>query len=392
MYPGNPILTIGSHPVFIGPISAENDIDIPSCLPFSLSVHPKYAIPSLILTDETRKALSDAYSYGSMLSTPLGESSLSKDRMFETMDTLLRLFDGDIKNVSFLEIGCGTGALLNELKRRGANVMGVEIGPQGEEGANKFGLHVVNKPFVPGLVKEKVDCIYSYGCLEHMVNLEDFFLASRECLKENGLFFHSIPNSEPHFRLGCLSHLAHEHVNYFSRQNGVRLFDSQGFCSAQASTTQAENELYIWGYLDKSATPIWPGEQTGVNLEEVEKLKEYSNRLGATTNKILGVIRKLDANNQSIGFYAGGFEYSILLRDIDKIRYFDGDSYKHGKKWIQGLPCIEPPQALKEMAVDNLVICKDHYYDAIVKYLVEDINIPDNIKIHKLGDLGLAQK
>jgi len=389
MFTTNPILRIDSHPFFIGPISLENDIDVPSYLPFFLDVHPKYAIPALILTDEIRKALSDAYSHGSMLSTPLGESALSEDRMFEMMDNLLRLFDGDVKNLNFLEIGCGTGALLNELKKRGANVMGVEIGPQGQDGANKFGFQVVDKPFVHGLITEKFDCIFSYGCLEHMFNLEEFFLASRDCLKEHGLFFHSVPNSEFHFKLGSLGHLAHEHVYYFTRQNGVLLFDSQGFRAAQACTSNAGNELFIWGYYDKFATPAWPGERTEVILEESEKLKKYSNKLVSTTNRIVTALKNMQSNNQSVGFYAGGFEYSRWLKDIDKIRYFDGDPYKHGKTWLQGLPCIESPQVLEKWPIDNLIICKDHYFEAIVQYLVEDINIPNNIKIHKLGDLAL---
>lgn len=384
-----PILKIESHPFFIGPISPETSLNIPPALPFYLGIHPKYAVPVLILTDDIRKALADAYSFGSMLSTPFGESSLSRERMYEVLDKLLYLFDGKVEKAKFLEIGCGSGALLNELKIRGAKVTGIEIGPQGQEAAKKYGFQVVNKPLAPGNFTEKFDCIFSYGCLEHISELKEFFLASRECLKEGGLFFHSVPNSELYFNSGALGHLAHEHVNYFTQENGIRLFNSQGFRNTQACTSNAGNELFLWGFYDNTVTLILPGENIQFILEEAGKLKKYSNKLNKNIKRIVMVLKEIQSNNQSIGFYAGGYEYSILLKDVDNIRYFDGDSYKHRKSWVQGLPCIESPMALKTIPVDNLIVCKNYYFDAIVNYLVKELNIPDEIKIHKLDNLGL---
>lgn len=387
-----PILKIESLPFFIGPISSECNVNVPESLPFYLGIHPKYAIPVLILTDEIREALSVAYCFGSMASTPLGESKLSRDRMFEVLNKLLTLFEGDVKNKKFLEIGCGSGALLNELKKRGANVTGIEIGPQGQEGAKKYGFPVVNKPLASGMFKERFDCVFSYGCLEHITDLDCFFSASRDCLNENGLFFHVVPNSELYFDSGSIDHLAHEHVNYFTPKNGVRLFNCVGFRSAQACPIKAGNELFLLGYYDRAATPTWPGENIQFIQEESEKLKEDSNKLIKRTKRIVSTLERMQSNNQSIGFYAGGFEYSVFLKGINNIRYFDGDSYKHGKAWLRDISPIESPLALKKNPIDNLIICKDHYFDDIVKYLIEKINIPDNIKIFKLNDLARGKE
>lgn len=388
MNPANPKLRIDEHPFYIGPITPENNLNVPMSLPFYLGVHPKYAIPVLILTDQIYAALQKAYSYGSMLSTPLGESALSENRMLEMLKNLLSLFAGNVKNLSFLEVGCGSCTLLNELKKKGAKVIGVEIGPQGQEGAKRYGLQVIDKPFKPGVVQEKVDCVFSYGCLEHIVELEDFFLASRDCLKENGLFFHCIPNSELHFNLGSRNHLVHEHVNYFTPNNAVRLFNSQGFCSTQFYKSNAGNELYIWGYKN-GAKLSWPGDRIEVVMEESKQLEEYSNKLVMTTTRIVGELERMQSSGLSMGFYAGGFEYSIFLKNVDKIRYFDGDPYKQGKVWLRDLSCIESPQVLEKWPVENLIICKNHYFESIVRHLVEEINISKNIKLQKLYDLGI---
>jgi SAM-dependent methyltransferase len=381
----DPILKITSHPFFLGPVPVGSNLELPTRLPFELGIHPKYAMPVLILTDEIRHALAAAYSLGSMLSTPLGESFLSNERMSEVLGRLLSIYDGNVEKVKFLEIGCGSGALLNELKVRGAEVMGVEIGPQGQEGARKYGIKVIDKPLESAAITERFDCIYSYACLEHIVELDKFFAASRKCLKENGLFFHVVPYSELQFSVGYIDHLVHEHVNYFTTQNGVRLFELQGFRSGQACTSSAGNELYLWGYYDSSALPVWPGDDIRLVQAESRKLKEYSDKITERTERIITALKNMD----SIGFYAGGFEYSYYLKEVGNVRYFDGDSFKQGQSWLFGLPAIESPEVLRANPLDDLIVCKDHYFDAILQFLSREIRIPSSIRVHKLGDLGV---
>lgn len=387
MYPIKPVLKIKSVPFFIGPVAPRTNIDVPSTMSFNLGVHPKYAIPVLLVTEEIRALLSKVYSYGSMVSTPLGETELSRDRMHEVLDNLLALFKGNIKGVRFLEIGSGNGTLLNELKVRGADVTGIEIGPQGEKAVKKYALRIIKEPLRPHFFKNKFDCIFSYGCLEHIIELDEFFSASRDCLKGGGLFFHAVPNSEIYFNSGGFGHLAHEHVNYFTKQNAIRLLNSQGFCSARAYTSAAGNELFILGYNNPAAKLAWPGENRRFILEETKKIKAYSRKLNTKIKKVVVALEKMQSKNESIGFYAGGFEYSIFLKNFNKIRYFDSDPYKHGKAWLRGLPCIESPLTLKKQAVDNLLICEDYYYNDIIKYLRKELKISAKIKVNKINSL-----
>ncbi|MBC8472948.1 MAG: class I SAM-dependent methyltransferase [Planctomycetes bacterium] len=382
----NPILCLESQPFFVGPVPIDADIKIPQSLPFSLGIHPYYAIPVLIVTEEIRSELAAAYARGSMASTPLGISSLSSSRMMETLKKLLQIFSGEIKGKAFLEIGCGTGDLLNELKIRGADVTGVEIGPQGQAGANKYRFRVFDQPFTRGLIDEKFDCIFSYGCLEHIIDLDELFYASRECLRDGGLFFHSVPNSDLHFRLGTSDHLAHEHVNYFTPQNATRLFEMQGFASAGFSISRAGNEMCIWGAYDPTIQPSWPGEEMDHVIREAEKLRQHKELLITKRERILSKLHDMYSINRSIGFYAGGFDFSLLLPDTSKIRYFDGDPYNHGKSWLVGLPPIESPCQLSNSPVDQLVIWKGHYFEDIVKTLKEDIHVSDDMIIHNIDN------
>ena len=372
------VLRIATHPFYTGCANFKDGHEFPASLPFDLGIHQKYAIPRLVMTDEMRKVLDNAYSAGSMASTPLGESPLAADRMDEVLEKLLFLFDGVIEGKRFIEIGCGNGGLLNQLKLRGAIVTGLEIGPQAKVVEDRYGIRVLREPLSVGTLDEKFDCIYSYGCLEHIENLDDFFAASRACLNEAGLFFHSVPNSALSFERVHLDHLLHEHVNYFTSNNGVTLLNAQGFRSADSSLTRAGNEVMLWGFRQGMAIPRWPVEQIS---EERILLKAYARKLKRKIELTLDALRQMIADGLSIGFYAGGFEYGFHLPlTTREIRYFDGDAYKHGKCWLTGLSAIESPAALVSRPVDRLIICKPHYFDAIKNALVQ-INVNEECMV-----------
>ena len=360
-----PVLIIERQPFFWALVDPKASSDMPRVLPFRLGVHPRYAVPRLVLTDDVRAALDKAYAIGSMPSTPLGESTLARDRLNQTLGKLTEFFGGDMRGRRLLELGSGNGEFLHELAKRGADVTGLEIGPQAKVATEKYGIRVITELFTPGLLHEKFDVIYSYGCLEHIIELDDVFAASRECLNEGGLFFHSVPNSAPLFAAGNLGHLAHEHVNYFTPVNGVRLLEAQGFVDGGYLATPAGNEVMLWGRYSSSVQPSWP---VGAVASEEDELRRSAETLDRETARIDAALRDLVASGKSLGFYAGGYEYSPMVPSTG-VRYFDGDSYKHGKAWLTGLPAIESPEALRSDPVDHLVICRSHYFDVIVKRL-----------------------
>lgn len=375
-------LHISEHPFYIGLIEAGAQISLPASLPFSMGVHPRYAIPRLKVTDEIRDALDRAYSTGSMCSTPLGESHLATVRMDEIIEKILDLFDGSIAGKTFLEIGCGNGELLNQLNLRGAYVTGLEIGPQAEIVEKRYGIKVVRNHLDEKTFSTKFDCIYSYGCLEHIDDLAGFFAASRTCLREGGLYLHSVPNAALSFSKGHLDHLLHEHVNYFTPANGLALLAAQGFGGGDFALSKPGNELMLWGYLDNKTQIRWP---QGQIVQQTVALKEYAEKIGQNIQTKLKALQGMVSSGKSFGFYAGGYEYGYRLGHAG-VRYFDGDAYKHGKRWLASLPAIEVPASLLEAPVDCLVVCKPHYFPQISRNLISLGVNPDSIvSIDTLG-------
>ncbi len=350
-------MLIASHPFYTGLLTPGEGLRQPASLPFELVVDERLALPRLVLTDVIRDALTQAYAVGSMASTPLGESDLASVRMRELIAQLLDLNGGTLQGRTLLEVGCGNGELLNQLRHLGAVVTGLEIGPQAQVVEDRYGIRVIREPLAAGSLDERFDCILSYGCLEHIEDLEGFFAASRSCLNEHGLFLHSVPNAALGFERGALDQLLHEHINYFTPPNALAVLTAAGFRDVGAVPTRAGNELMLWGH-SRAGTPArWPSEGAD---EQVALLDDFAGRLQQRVHATVAWLRGVTARGETVAFYAGGFEYGFHLAD-PAVRFVDGDDYKHGKQWLPGLRPIEAPEQLLAHPVDYVVVCKPHY-------------------------------
>lgn len=54
------LLRIPSHPFYTGLLDPGDSRDLPVSLPFDLGIHPRYATPRLVVTDDIRTVLRDA--------------------------------------------------------------------------------------------------------------------------------------------------------------------------------------------------------------------------------------------------------------------------------------------------------------------------------------------
>lgn len=382
----SPSLTFENFPFYVGVRDAEEESQLPSHLPFSLFVDSMTATVRAMSTGSANAAVELAYELGSMLSTPLGQGPLANDRMTEFIAGLEAAFGHGMVGRRFLEVGCGEGILLNELKKRGAQVSGIEIGPQ-SEAASRFGIEVISEPLTPDLFTEPFDCILSYGTLEHIVELEDFLQSCRSSLVDGGLMFHSVPNMESTYAQLAVDDLCHEHVTYFTPSSARRLFEARGFINAQAKATKAGNELHVWGHHDPAASLYWPGNNAKFFISEERALQSFARDVNARLKYGQHLIRAMLERGESVGFYAGGFIFADLGGFGDRILYYDSDPEKHGKVWLQGLPPIRSPADLVADPPDHVVICREHYAAAIRQSLVDDLNIAKSVRLHDLTTL-----
>lgn len=381
-------IDFGVHPFFVGVRASDEFNSIPSQLPFGIFIDEVNGLPTLELTEQINSALSTAYNQGSMLSTPLGIGRLGASRMEEFIAEFSK-YIGDLKGKRVLEIGCGEGHMLAKLREMGAYVVGLEIGPQGKEGGKKYGIEVIDMPLEQVSFVEPFDAIISYGCLEHIIGITSFVDKCRDVLANNGVMFHSVPNTDNTISQLRFDDLCHQHVNYFTPENATRFFLSRGFYNAECKLTNAGNEMYMMSHQGNSFSEISSSIDNNQIDIETNKWINFSKLLRERNIMFTSVLAKL-VDDGGVGLYGGGHVISQMSGLGQSVNYYDSDPLKAGKSWLVGLSPIRSASSLTYDSIKHLIICADHHMEAITKYLKKEINIPEHIQLHAFSELFVS--
>ena len=116
-------------------------------------------------------------------------------KIFKSRLELFEKFLG--KKGSILDIGCGPGFFLNEAKKSGWKVKGIEPSEYASNFAKKnFNLNIINCNYedLKKNLKEKFDVLYSHGVLEHIIDPCNYFKNIGFFLKKRGLLYSSTAN------------------------------------------------------------------------------------------------------------------------------------------------------------------------------------------------------
>ena len=135
-----------------------------------------------------------------------------------------------------IDIGCNDGALMEALRRAGyGSIVGVEPNPAAAELARKKGHKVytsyLTKELAAQIVAEcgEFDTIYLRHVVEHVSDLEVFFVAIRTLLRPDGFLVLELPDVEEGFALGSPAILWEEHVVYFTQPLAEYMLERFGF-------------------------------------------------------------------------------------------------------------------------------------------------------------------
>ncbi len=167
---------------------------------------------------------------------------------------MYRVFRGEKLGVAFrpiprwqaggrlLDVGCGAGFYLSELKKLGWDVYGVEISPQAcaaaesSYGVPTFCGSLETAPFPPA----SFDVITLWEALEHLPNPQETLERAYQLLRPNGYILGSVPNRHSVYTdLFGPAYYAWElprHLYHFSRKSFVLLAQKVGFRSVRIRT------------------------------------------------------------------------------------------------------------------------------------------------------------
>ena len=99
------------------------------------------------------------------------------------------------KGKSILDIGCGSGELLNLFKENNWESLGIEPNPKAREFAkNSFNIEVKDESAILDIPSKSKDAISMWHVLEHVPDINERLKEVKRILKNDGVVFIAVPN------------------------------------------------------------------------------------------------------------------------------------------------------------------------------------------------------
>lgn len=163
-----------------------------------------------------------------------------------------RLIDRRARRGRVLDVGCGRGILLSQLKRRGWSAHGTELSDSAATHAREaLGVPVFVGPIEEGPFADgSFEAIVFWHVLEHLRDPRSALRHARRLLAPGGLLVVAVPNYESlQARVGSRRwfHLdVPRHYHHFGLRVLARLLDEEGFDVEDVSHFALEQNPYGW--------------------------------------------------------------------------------------------------------------------------------------------------
>jgi SAM-dependent methyltransferase len=279
--------------------------------------------------------LSKAYSDGTMITGLMGEEGIGRQYAEDCISTVIETVGSErLDGLRVLEIGSGTGYLLHRLHQLGAEVRGVEPGPQAELGAARYGIRI-DRAFFPSVdLGDGYDLAILYLLLEHVADPEGLLREVSEVVRPGGTVLVVVQDEEPYVRSGELSLLFHEHYSYFSARTLERTILAAGGAGISMRRSSFSNLLVATYAAGRSTDGLG---HNGIDLQLAFTFRERAER---TVSRVAGKIGAVRASGGSVGIFVPSRAVNLLAMlggPLDRIRFFDDDQSLRGT-YYPGFP------------------------------------------------------
>lgn len=139
-----------------------------------------------------------------------------------------------LRNGRILDVGCGTGAFLHEMKASGWTVTGLE--PDATASAiatNRYGLHPLPSQQLYQLAENGFDVITLWHVLEHVHDLHGYVEQWQRLLSPRGVVLVAVPNPDAtdarHYGPGWAAYDVPRHLYHFNPRSMARLAQRHAF-------------------------------------------------------------------------------------------------------------------------------------------------------------------
>lgn len=296
------------------------------------------------------------------------------------MNSVLSSHDNKIKRI--LEVGCGSGLLLEKFQKQGYNVIGIDPSVLTRMQGKKRGVKVIVDYYPSEKIKGKFDVVYHSDVLEHMIDPYAFLKQNYDDLNEEGLLIFTIPDSTDSLAYGDISMVFHQHINYFDKDSLKNILELAGFSEINVEKSQFGGSLNC--VARKRSSTVRNKKSVSGSERKFKNYVKKNRQLIKELKKCIYTI--INDKNKTLGFYAPirALPYIALLDIYGKFRFFDDAAEKH-LKYFDGINTpVENFEDLKESPVTDLIIMSPTFGNVIEQKIKKYFK--SRITVYKLTD------
>jgi len=333
---------------------------------------------------------------------------------YDVSDGIINEYDADIfgKSANFLapliehnnsiaDIGCATGALLNEFKKRGFyNLTGFDPSASCcRSGQRLYGIDMRQSTINQlSTVTDRFDIVMMSGVLEHLCDVETSLDLLKSLLKPGGSIYLGVPDASrysSHFG-APFQYFSMEHVNYFAPVSLANLMLRHGFETKKIQRFDRylgpkSIEPVIFGLF----SPSHHGTKDPVITHDTEteaSLRGYIKQSEVIEESIQRIIEKLVESQVPLIVWAVGTHTlrllkTSLLSNANIIAFVDSNKNYQGKM-LHDRPIIAPSEI--QSLQGEILISSQVAEDEIKEYIINSLIL--NRKIYTLYSSNAISK
>ena len=282
------------------------------------------------------------------------------------------------KNARILDIGCSTGALLSIFKSKGcSNLLGVDPSPLCVRTTKELYKIEANINNISNFnTNEKFDLIILSAVLEHLVDFSNSMQKIWSLLKDQGLLFIEVPDSE-RFDLyisAPFQQFSIEHINYFSQYSITNLLSKLSFKIIEIQ--QNENKLNLT--IDPDIFIL--SRKTDENNFKIIRddicelnIRKYIAQCSKIDLEIKKIIQEKLLNKNKIIVWGVGTHTQRLIGsglDLSKILFFVDSNIRYIGKKLNGI-AIKSPSDIQEEEIPILI--STYAYQEEIAYQIKKV-------------------
>ena len=266
---------------------------IPSNMDFKLYFDKEYNCLRQYVSSNLNESLLEVYKQNENVGYLREDNTLAQKYHDDFLDFILKNIV-DISSKNILEIGCGGCSILNVLKKKNANVTGLDPSPFAKECALNFNIKIIDKFFKKELIDQNYDLTFFSDVLEHLVNPLEFLKDIASVLEPESKIIVSVPDASNEQNHGDISMFMHQHITYFTDESLKIIFYKSGLKLLKVIKSGYGGSLYALAEVPHKSEINKIKKEELINIESMTK---YFNKVDSVINKFKNIFNKALSKN-----------------------------------------------------------------------------------------------